>query len=237
MCMKQLIIMNNLLKRTIMAIPLLLLLPLLYCNLTKIKEIMLIIVGIMFCEFTYNIIKAIRQHMKLIYAGFITNELDKVSLPEIQYITLFMILLFSLMITILKSHIISHDSSYDLIKIFTLIMCSDILQYIFGKLFGNMILNNKTLWFSPNKTYEGYFFGLICSILIGKVMGFNILMTSIYIIGGVIGGIISSCAKRSLNIKDWSNLLFSHGGFIDRFDGFLIPTIILLTMDMYFEYS
>lgn len=220
---------TDLLKRTIVTIPLLLLLVFLYNNIILIKDIIAVCSIIMYCEFFYNIIKAVKKQVILIYHGFCNSELNKVTIPELRYILLFFGLMLGVFTAIVRTKNISEVTALEVVKMIILITISDILQYIFGKIYGNTIFSNKTLWFSPNKTYEGYIFGCFVAILGGIVLEFDCMTSIIFVIGGVIGGIISSAAKRSLEIKDWSSLLFSHGGFIDRCDGYIIPlTIILL---------
>jgi len=184
----------------------------------------------MLFELFYNIFKAIKKQMISLYNGFCNSELDKVTLPDIKYILLFIGLMIVAFIAMTKVQYITETIAFEMVKTIVLITTSDILQYVFGKMYGNTIFCNKTLWFSPNKTYEGYLFGCFVSILGGILLEFDLLTSTIFVISGVLGGVISSAAKRSLDIKDWSNLLLSHGGFIDRCDGYIIPLTIILLM-------
>ena len=43
---------------------------------------------------------------------------------------------------------------------------------------------------------------------------------------GVISGLISSFVKRLLNIKDYSDLLGPHGGWMDRIDSIVLPILV-----------
>lgn len=224
---------KDLLKRTIIAIPLLLVIPYLWNNIFLLKQIIGICSIVMLFELSYNIIKAICNHFLSIYVGFCKDELNKIIVPEIKYISIFTVLLIGAIIVIRTSNNVDDTTLFELLKAISLITISDTLQYIFGKLYGNKIFDNKTIWFSPNKTYEGYIFGGIVTVLLGILFDFDLIISFVFVLGGIIGGILSSASKRSLNIKDWSNLLFSHGGFIDRCDGYIIPVMIILLMDLY----
>ena len=91
---------------------------------------------------------------------------------------------------------------------------------------------------SPNKTLEGYF----GSILIGFIAGFiylNILVlenpinfsTKLLLIFSVIfssifGDLFVSKVKRSIEVKDFSKILYGHGGISDRLDS-LLPSFAI----------
>ena len=47
-------------------------------------------------------------------------------------------------------------------------------------------------------------------------------MSVIIVVIGGYGDLVESLLKRSLEIKDSSNFLPGHGGFLDRFDGLLL---------------
>ena len=96
---------------------------------------------------------------------------------------------------------------------------------------------------SPNKTVEGLIFGLLFGTIL---MSFNIfinlnvgivstiLISLFFIIFGVIGDLFMSRIKRSLGIKDSSDTLPGHGGFLDRVDSYLLSFAFLLII---FEFS
>tara|TARA_B100000902_G_scaffold208214_1_gene198244 strand:- start:9765 stop:10718 length:954 start_codon:yes stop_codon:yes gene_type:complete len=100
---------------------------------------------------------------------------------------------------------------------------NDIMQYIFGKIFGkNKILPN----ISPNKTWEGFIGGVISSMIIGLAMGFLtplnswqlILISFLISILGFMGDSIISAVKRDFGVKDMGDSIPGHGGFLDRID-------------------
>lgn len=108
-----------------------------------------------------------------------------------------------------------------LILLVAVAQISDVYQYLCGIHFGI----NRIGWLSKHKTYEGYIGGLILTYL---TFCFKLEFTQVLIIYllGIIGGLLSSLFKRYLGIKDYSNLLGSHGGWLDRIDSIILPCLI-----------
>jgi phosphatidate cytidylyltransferase len=108
---------------------------------------------------------------------------------------------------------------------------TDIGGYIFGKFFGGP----KLIKISPNKTWSGAFGSLILSqfafliflLDINYKLNFNIFFIQILLsFTGQAGDILMSYIKRINNIKDTSNFIPGHGGFLDRVDGLIWIFII-----------
>lgn len=111
--------------------------------------------------------------------------------------------------------------------IFITVWFMDTAAYFAGKAFGK----KKLSIVSPQKTWEGAitsFFAAMISVLIIRVFLKNTLNVSSAVILGIIIGISGqlsdlseSMLKRSVGVKDSSNLLPGHGGILDRFDSFI----------------
>ena len=120
-----------------------------------------------------------------------------------------------------------------------MIICgADIGAWFFGKLFGGDKMWEKI---SPNKTWAGQIAGIICgtlaSILYG-LLGTDTFLPQLLWIGISIsllsqyGDLTASWIKRRLGLKDFGNIIPGHGGFLDRFDGWIyaLPLIWLVMM-------
>lgn len=111
-----------------------------------------------------------------------------------------------------------------------IVQISDVLQYVFGKLFGR---HKMAPLVSPSKTWEGLVGGGIATTIIGGLLHFVTPFTFLEAAGlaalivacGALGGLVMSAVKRSLAAKDWGTGIAGHGGYMDRLDslGFAAP--------------
>ena len=127
-------------------------------------------------------------------------------------------------------------SSEFILIIFFSVWITDSFAFIMGKQFGKKKILPSV---SPNKTWFGSLSGLFFSILfLLFIYYYNIFLSNftlfdIIIIGFItgffsqIGDFLESYFKRKLGVKDSSNLLLGHGGFLDRFDSFFTVSIIM----------
>jgi phosphatidate cytidylyltransferase len=100
---------------------------------------------------------------------------------------------------------------------------SDVLQYIWGKLFGKHRIAPAI---SPSKTVEGLIGGVMSATLLGASLwwitpfsrGEAALIALALTLLGFAGGLYMSAQKRRRGIKDWGNLIRGHGGMLDRID-------------------
>lgn len=118
------------------------------------------------------------------------------------------------------------------------VMMNDIGAYFVGILFGKHKMNPRI---SPKKTWEGFIGGVVISAvasvgfalamtLTGRPLlpGFTmnnfywvVLISIVMPLAGDIGDFVFSALKRNEGVKDFSNLLPGHGGFLDRIDSLL----------------
>lgn len=117
-----------------------------------------------------------------------------------------------------------------LFYLFLLTGANDVLQFIFGKLFGRHLIAPNV---SPNKTWEGLLGGVIFSSLLSLAMGIALTPLTwplLLALGGILavigfaGDLFYSFIKRRLSIKDFSTLIKGHGGILDRVDSLVFTT-------------
>ncbi len=116
---------------------------------------------------------------------------------------------------------------------------SDVLQYIFGKLFGRNLLAPKV---SPSKTWEGLVGGLVTASLLGALISFLTPFSPLQAAGvaflvclmGFLGGIVASAIKRDQGVKDWGHLIEGHGGMLDRADSLVFAAPVFFHVVRYF---
>lgn len=126
---------------------------------------------------------------------------------------------------------INPERSLQLVSIYFTVVLFDSFSQLTGQLFGKHKMFPKI---SPNKTYAGLLGGALVTLLTAQALS---LLTTDYVLPfaqqltvvvlAFIGDTAASYTKRWLGIKDFSHLLPYQGGFIDRFDSYLIASLTL----------
>ena len=114
-----------------------------------------------------------------------------------------------------------------------------VLSDVGGLVIGKTFKGKKLTKFSPNKTVSGSIGSFIFSLFLipffqGKLIAYSLLIliviTILISLISQLGDLFLSFLKRKAKVKDTSDILPGHGGFLDRVDGiiFAIPIGILL---------
>jgi phosphatidate cytidylyltransferase len=124
-----------------------------------------------------------------------------------------------------------------LVAFFVLVVqASDVLQYVWGKLFGRHKIAPQL---SPSKTVEGFLGGVLSATALGAALWWltpftpwhATLMALVIALMGFCGGLVMSGLKRDRGVKDWGWIIAGHGGMLDRLDSviFAAPVFFHLT--------
>jgi phosphatidate cytidylyltransferase len=122
-----------------------------------------------------------------------------------------------------------------LIGYFILIWTCDTGAYLTGITVGKHPLYKRI---SPKKSWEGLVGGAILTIAMAFLVAqFSheiktlhwIAIALIIVIFGVLGDLVESMLKRSLEVKDSGSFLPGHGGILDRFDSLFLSSPFVFT--------
>lgn len=117
--------------------------------------------------------------------------------------------------------------------LFALTALNDIAQFVSGKCFGRHPLAPRI---SPHKTWQGLLGGVLVSMAVSVALGRYLQLAEVpqllalallLSLGGLVGDLVFSAAKRRLGIKDFSQLIPGHGGILDRVDSLVLTAPLL----------
>ncbi|MFW9609137.1 MAG: phosphatidate cytidylyltransferase [Aquaspirillum sp.] len=121
----------------------------------------------------------------------------------------------------------------------SLVWVTDTGAYFSGRAFGKTKLALKV---SPGKTWEGVVGGVSLAVLLSVFVAWQtdmpwlsmMVLALIVSFLSIYGDLFESALKRQVGVKDSSNMLPGHGGWLDRFDALLlaIPLFWLLWQGM-----
>ena len=198
-----------------------------------------IVVLILYELFRSNIINKNLNFFFLILIFLFNILIFYYELIFINYIILFILILLSLIhknninlyfsstillliILFIDVNLLSRQTFY---LIFLISFINDTFALITGKTFKGPYIVPKI---SPNKTWSGTLSSIILSFLILNILEFKVVFSIIVSLSFFFSDIYFSYIKRSNNLKDFSKILGSHGGILDRLDSILIPSSIFL---------
>ena len=127
----------------------------------------------------------------------------------------------------LSSNYIDYKQIPLIAGMFILVWTNDTFAYLSGRAFGKTKLFERI---SPKKTWEGTVGGVILTIGVSYLLSmytdasdavYWMVAGAIVSICAILGDLLESLFKRSLDVKDSGTILPGHGGILDRFDAML----------------
>lgn len=146
-------------------------------------------------------------------------------------------LMLSLSMTYVDAYTDIDYYSWLVLALFFIIWANDTGAYLVGSWIGKHKMAPKV---SPKKTWEGFAGGAVLAILVGwlclSVVTFDgnyfcnawqaIAISSVVVVFATLGDLLESLIKRDAGVKDSGNIMPGHGGILDRFDSFILASVI-----------
>lgn len=177
--------------------------------------------------------------VRIAMSGDVTRFLERVS--AIQWALMICVYSLSYAPALLGLSIRGHGIPGPTLLLFLVIVVqgSDVLQYIFGKLFGRHKIAPNV---SPNKTVEGFVGGVLAATLLGTLIWWATpfaiwqaaLQSLIIALTGFAGGLVMSAIKRDRGVKDFGTIIAGHGGILDRVDSLTFAAPIFFHVTRFF---
>ena len=113
------------------------------------------------------------------------------------------------------------------------VAATDIGAFVVGKTIGRTPFSPA----SPKKTIEGVVGGVLigtaASFSLGvEIVGLPIAIAIAFLVSfaSIFGDLFESYLKRRAGVKDSGHILPGHGGVLDRIDGYLFASVVMLVM-------
>ncbi|WP_128008601.1 phosphatidate cytidylyltransferase [Mycoplasma sp. ATU-Cv-508] len=174
----------------------------------------------------------------------------QLQLKTLPVLSLFLLGISYMVLLIIKGAWVLNIYAWDkLVFVVSIAVVSDTFGYLGGTWFGQKWFGGKKLapTISPQKTWAGAVCSWVVASLFTGIVGyfchiwpvaseyqvwFSIMMALIVPIIAQLGDLFFSALKRSLKLKDFSNLLPMHGGIFDRIDAISVTLFFVIVIFM-----
>ncbi len=120
-----------------------------------------------------------------------------------------------------------------LLWLLVVVAMTDVGAYAVGKSIGK----TRFCETSPNKTMEGVIGGIVVATLSGMFIGLtfvdlwiSFVISFVVATSSIFGDLFESSLKRKAGVKDSGDILPGHGGVLDRIDGYLFGSVVMLVL-------
>ena len=158
---------------------------------------------------------------------------DKAPLRQRMFAAMFVQAYVSVLGAVTVNLVSRDDGQWWVMGFLIVVVSIDTGAYVTGLLFGKHLMAPKI---SPKKTWEGFAgagvisliaAGLVVTLMLHMPLWFTPIFAIPILFSAVWGDLGESQLKRIIGVKDMSNWLAGHGGFLDRVDS-ILPTALVV---------
>ena len=194
----------------------------LYKATLKSKKLLIFIFLLFLFEFSVNYFLIVNYIIIAITLFFLLSSIYLNRCFNI-FFTLYVI---NILILVSNLFLIDRNIIYIIISISFI---NDTIAYIVGTYVKGPLISPKM---SPKKTWSGTSFSFFITTLLFIYLDYNLFIAPIMAISLFYGDIYFSFIKRKLGIKDFSRVLSTHGGVLDRIDSITFLVIIFAILNI-----
>jgi phosphatidate cytidylyltransferase len=158
---------------------------------------------------------------------------DKAPLRQRMFAAVFVQAYVSVLGAVTVNIVANDDGQWWVLGFLIVVASIDTGAYVTGLLWGKHLMAPKI---SPKKTWEGFAGagvislisgGLVVTLMLDLPLWFTPIFSIPILFSAVWGDLGESQLKRIIGVKDMSNWLAGHGGFLDRLDS-ILPTALVV---------
>ena len=194
----------------------------LYKTTLKSKKLLIFIFLLFLFEFSVNYFLIVNYIIIAITLFFLLSSIYLNRCFNI-FFTLYVI---NILILVSNLFLIDRNIIYIIISISFI---NDTIAYIVGTYVKGPLISPKM---SPKKTWSGTSFSFFVTTLLFIYLDYSLFIAPIMAISLFYGYIYFSFIKRKLGIKDFSRVLSTHGGVLDRIDSITFLVIIFAILNI-----
>ncbi len=163
---------------------------------------------------------------------------DKAPLHQRMFAAMFVQAYVSVLGAVCVNLVAHNDGQWWVLGFLIVVVSIDTGAYATGLLFGKHLMAPSI---SPKKTWEGFIGagvislvsgGLVVTLMLHLPLWFTPIFSIPILFSAVWGDLGESQLKRIIGVKDMSNWLAGHGGFLDRLDS-ILPTALVVFIIYY----
>jgi phosphatidate cytidylyltransferase len=203
--------------------------------LRSISGVFIVLINLLFIYSENLIFVSIFIYALGLLMAFEWNEITRTSNKKRKLALLGVVYIIATLTPMLLIKFALPDGNHLLMWLFVVVWSVDTFAYVVGAKLH--LGKHKITKISPKKSYEGLLGGMLMAMIFSYIFAnyflphlkvYLLCFTPLLCVLEQASDITESLLKRKFNVKDSGDFIPGHGGFLDRYDGFLYTSLIFL---------